>query len=150
MIKNIRFANLREDNDYLQKDVASILKVKEDTYSKWERCINDIPLQKSNQLALLYSVSLDYLLGLSNNNDIKQLSKNINYQKLFNRLKKLRVQHGYSQRQLGNKLGFSQTTYSNYERGFRKITTQKLMLISQFYNVSLDYLVGKSDNIKFL
>lgn len=37
--------------------------VKRNTYSKWENMINDMKLEKSNELANYYETSLDYLLG---------------------------------------------------------------------------------------
>ena len=47
---------------------------------------------------------------------------------------------------LSKKLGFPQTTYSQYESGKRKPTTMKLLVVAQYYNVSFDYLVGRSQN----
>ena len=51
MCNDSRLAELRLDNNLQQKDVAKALKIKEDTYSKWERKINDIPIAKINEIA---------------------------------------------------------------------------------------------------
>ena len=63
-----RIRDLREDNNYTQKDIAKMIGVKTSTYSAWERCISDMPLEKCNELANIniYGVTLDYLLGISN------------------------------------------------------------------------------------
>lgn len=145
-MKRVKLYDLRVDCDYKQKDIANYLKVKTDTYSKWERQINDMPLQKVNDLSKIYNVSLDYLLGLSNQKNPKVSQNDINITTLQKRLKQLRTQKKLSQKSLGEKLGFPQTTYSNYERGLRLITTQKLLIICEFYNVSFDYITGKNDN----
>ena len=145
-----RIKDLREDNDMKQKDIAKHLKIKENTYCKWENNSNDIPLEKCNELANYYHVTMDYLLGLSNNHLHIDKSYNINWNKLTKRLKELRKEYGYTQTFLGEKVGFHQKTYSNFETGINKPTTFKLLIIAQFYNVSMDYLVGRSDdkNIK--
>lgn len=142
--KNTRYENLRLNSNYSQKDVAKILKVKCDTYSKWEREINDMPLDKCNELVNLYRVSFDYLLCLSDSKKIQNnINKYIDWEKLNSRMLYLRKLKGYTQEELSNKLGFAQTTYSNYENGTRKITTFKLYLIAKFYSVSFDWLVGR-------
>ena len=142
-MRKAKLYDLRVDYDYKQKDIANYLNVKTDTYSKWERQINDMPLQKVNDLSKKYNVSLDYLLGLSNEKNSKISQNNINIPILQKRLKQLRKSKKFSQKDLSKKLGFPQTTYSNYERGSRLITTQKLLLICKFYNVSFDYITGK-------
>lgn len=142
-MRKVKLYDLRVDYDYKQKDIANYLNVKTDTYSKWERQINDMPLQKVNDLSKKYNVSLDYLLGLSNEKNSKISQNNINIPILQKRLKQLRKSKKLSQKDLSKKLGFPQTTYSNYERGSRLITTQKLLLICKFYNVSFDYITGK-------
>ena len=58
---DVRYRDLREDNDYTQKDIAKMIGVKTSTYSTWERCISDMPLEKCNELANIYGVTLDYL-----------------------------------------------------------------------------------------
>lgn len=145
-MRKARLYDLRVDFDYKQKDIADYLHVKTDTYSKWERQINDMPLQKINELSKLYKVCLDYLLGLSNQKNRNISQNNINMTLLQKRLKQLRTKKKLSQKYLSEKLGFPQTTYSNYERGSRIITVQKLLMICEFYNISFDYITGKSND----
>ena len=62
----LRYEELRLDSEKKQGDIAEILSVKRNTYSKWENLINDMPLEKCNELANYYKTTLDYVLGLSN------------------------------------------------------------------------------------
>lgn len=62
-----RIKDLREDNDLLQKDLASYLKIAERTYSGYETGSRNIPNEILINLALFYNTSTDYILGLTNN-----------------------------------------------------------------------------------
>lgn len=60
-----RLRDLREDADMNQTQVARYLGMSQTGYSKYETGENDIPTQVLIKLALLYDVSIDYILGLS-------------------------------------------------------------------------------------
>lgn len=60
-----RLRDLREDADMNQTQVARYLGMSQTGYSKYETGENDIPTQVLIKLALLYNVSTDYILGLS-------------------------------------------------------------------------------------
>lgn len=141
-----RYEELRLDFEKKQGEIADILGVKRNTYSKWENMINDMKLEKSNELANYYETSLDYLLGLSNVKEGNFKCLTINYNVLTQRLKELRDESNLTQEYLSNKLGFPQTTYSQYEVGTTIPTTLKLLVVAAYYNVSLDYLTGRSDD----
>lgn len=141
-----RYEEIRLDFEKRQGDIAEVLGVKRNTYSKWENCINDMPLEKCNELANYYHTSMDYLLGLSNIQvNIEEILE-INWDILSKRIYELRINNGFTQQEISTKLGFPQTTYSGYETGNRKPTTLKLLVIAQFYNISSDYLLGRTDN----
>lgn len=59
-----RLRDLREDHDLTQKDVAKYLGIQQTTYSKYELGKINIPLDLLINLANLYHVSVDYILGL--------------------------------------------------------------------------------------
>ena len=144
IVRETRLAELRLDNDLKQKDVALKLDIEENNYSKWERNVTDIPLDKFNELANLYDCSLDYLIGLTNSKT-KSERKTINLNLLSQRLLEMRKGKNLTQEKLSNEIGYPQTTYSNYENGSRIPTIFKLMYIAIYYNISLDYLVGRTD-----
>ena len=62
-----RIYDLREECAIPQKDVAEVLKISVQQYSLYERGNREIPLHHAIALAKFYNVSLDYIVGLSNN-----------------------------------------------------------------------------------
>ena len=139
-----RLHDLRIDNDLTQAEISKIIKVKRSTYSMWEIGKSDFPIPKANELANYYEITLDYLLGIS---DVSKVDKKeIDFDIMIVRLKDLRKEKKLTQTKLGEAVGFSQTTYTCYENGTSRPTTFKLLYIAKYYNVSFDYLVGRSDN----
>lgn len=65
---------------------------------------------------------------------------------MFRRLRDLREDHDLKQRQIAEYLRCSQQVYSNYELGQRDIPTDVLIRLSDFYKVSVDYLLGLTNN----
>ena len=67
------------------------------------------------------------------------------------RLKELRKQRNITMKELGSKLNLAESTISLYESGKREADYQTLKRLSEFFNVSIDYLLGKAniDGIKF-
>ncbi len=62
-----RIRNLREDNDLKQRQVAEYLCCSQQVYSNYELGQRDIPTDVLIRLSQLYRVSVDYILGLTNN-----------------------------------------------------------------------------------
>ena len=60
-----RLRNLREDRDLNQTAVAEVLHVSQTTYSRYESGTLDIPSASLIALARFHSTSVDYLLGLT-------------------------------------------------------------------------------------
>ena len=65
---------------------------------------------------------------------------------MFKRIRDLREDHDFTQKQLAKKLNCSQQVYSNYELGQRDIPTDILIKLSKIYNVSVDYILGLSNS----
>ena len=61
----LRIKDLREDKDLLQKDVAEFLNISQTNYSKYELGKINIPINTLKKLALFFNTSIDYLLGLT-------------------------------------------------------------------------------------
>ena len=62
-----RLRDLREDRDLKQREIAAHLNCSQKTYSNYELGQRDIPTDALIKLALYYNVSVDYILGLTNN-----------------------------------------------------------------------------------
>ena len=61
-----RIRNLREDRDLTQQDLAKLLNCTQACYSHYESGKRDLPTEVLEKLADLYGVSIDYLLGRTN------------------------------------------------------------------------------------
>ena len=65
---------------------------------------------------------------------------------MYQRIRNLREDRDWKQRHLAQYLNCSQQVYSNYELGQRDIPTDVLIQLSKLYGVSVDYLLGLTDN----
>lgn len=65
----------------------------------------------------------------------------------FERIRNLREDRDLRQKDLAAVLCIDQSTYSDYENGIINIPIEALIKIADFYKVSLDYLVGRKDDI---
>ncbi len=63
----------------------------------------------------------------------------------INRLKEIREDRDLYQKDIANILNISQVQYSRYETGIRLIPIDKLAKLAKFYNTSIDYLIGFTD-----
>ena len=62
-----RLRDLREDRDLTQRELATLLRCSQQVYSNYELGQRDIPTDILIKLSKFYSVSTDYILGLTNN-----------------------------------------------------------------------------------
>ncbi len=65
------------------------------------------------------------------------------------RLKELRKQRNISQLKLAMDLGFNQNSISRYETGEREADYKTLIAIADYFNVSVDYLIERTDDPTF-
>ena len=65
--------------------------------------------------------------------------------KIADRIKQLRKKKGVSQSQLAEAIGVKKNTVSTWERGTRKPDFAALQLLSEYFEISLEYLLGTSD-----
>ena len=63
----------------------------------------------------------------------------------FQRIQDLRTHADLSQKQLSEILHISQRSYSHYETGSRNIPVEMLIRLANYYDISVDYLVGRTD-----
>ncbi len=64
---------------------------------------------------------------------------------MYNRIRDLREDKDLTQSQVAQMLGMSQTGYSKYETGENDIPTYVLIKLSDFYCVSIDYILNQTD-----
>lgn len=66
----------------------------------------------------------------------------------FQRLRDLREDRDLRQQDVAELLGISQTVYSRYERGYQTIPVPHLLTLADYYKVSTDYILGRTNESK--
>lgn len=64
------------------------------------------------------------------------------------RIRDLREDADLTQTEMGKILGLEQRTYAYYENGGRTIPIEILIMLADYYDVSVDYILGRTDNRK--
>lgn len=64
----------------------------------------------------------------------------------FQRIRDLREDADLKQKEIAAVLGIDQRVYSNYETGKREIPVHLLIILADYYDTTIDYLVGRTDN----
>ena len=64
---------------------------------------------------------------------------------IFGKLKKIRLEKGLTQLQVQMKTGIDQSDYSKIERGLRYPTVEQLIILSELFGTSVDYLLDLTD-----
>ena len=67
---------------------------------------------------------------------------------MYPRIRDLREDRDLNQTQVASMLGMSQTGYSKYETGENDIPTAILIKLARYYNTSIDYLLGETNQKK--
>ena len=68
---------------------------------------------------------------------------------IYKRIRDLREDKDLTQKKMGEILSCSQRVYSNYERGELDIPTEILIKLADFHEVSVDYILNRTDKKKF-
>ena len=144
-----RLKTLRENQNLSLNDIAKILNIKCQTYHMYEKFDRIIPLKHLNTLSNFYNLSLDFIVGLSN---IKVHSYVHNIEELnYNTIRKnviyIRIKYNLTQKQLADKINVHPTTISKIEKNINHISTDNAINLCKCFNISLDWLVGKSDRL---
>ncbi len=144
---NSKIYDIRENNDLTQEELAKIIGGNRVSISNWEN-EKEIPnINKANEIANYFDISLDYLFNLSK---IKNYSDNkkCNIDKIVvgNRLKEFRKEHNLTISKLAAELNTTPSTISAYESGKTLLLTAFAVQICKKYKISMDYLYGKKDD----
>jgi transcriptional regulator with XRE-family HTH domain len=67
---------------------------------------------------------------------------------VYPNIRALREDRDLRQREIAEVLCVSQNTYSQYENGVIEFTAEKLIRLADYYNVSVDYLLGRTENAR--
>ena len=142
---NLRYC--REELEMTQTELGYIFGVSDSAVRSWETAHDSMPLPKLIKFCNMYDYSLDFVCGLTRKN-MKYGKFETNKVKIGKKLKELRTKLNLSQQALADECKISQTTYSGYETGHYLINTNNLYYICKTYHVSMDWLVGRTNNPK--
>lgn len=140
-----RMTDIREDLDLTQCELADYFGIKQGVYSRWEKGKEIIPLRRLNQFANLTKNTLDYICGLTFEKRPGVVLDEIDPEEVGRRLRQFRKSHKITQSELANYLNTTQSTISAYEKGRALILTAFIIQIAKQYEVSIDWLCGRSD-----
>ena len=137
---------IREENELTQREISEILNIKRSAYSLWEINKNVIPLVKLNQFCNTFSLSLDYIVNLSNikTRDLNYID--IDIKEVGKRLRQIRKELKITQEKLASKFNTTHSAISAYENGITLIPTLFLIEFAKLSNVSLDFFCGKTNS----
>lgn len=66
----------------------------------------------------------------------------------YKRIRELREDHDLTQREIASVLGMPQPQYYRYEQGYRDTPSDILIALARYYNTSVDYILGETDEQK--
>ena len=148
MFNLFRIKELRLEKNLSQSDIAKTLGVTRSSYAMWESSNNVIPLKRLIALCDFFQTNLDYIFAFTDYSTIVNSSYNLEL--CSQRLKEFRKENNLTQQKIATYLHIDQPTWSIYENGKSLIGTPFLYDICKKYNISADYLLGKTDSPKYL
>lgn len=139
-----RLKSLRLESGYTQKELAKLLDIGQSSYANYENGKNKPRLARLEEIAVLFNVSVSYLLGETNVRTPSKLKNDLDFSK---RIKELRLEAGYTQKELAKKLDMTGAGYSKYGTGSETTfpRTERLQRLAEVFNVSVSYLLGETD-----
>lgn len=147
MFKNL--LSIREENELTQVQVARVCGVNKSNISKWENNKEIIPMEHLNEYSNFFNVSFDYLAGFTNIKSYEVINRDFDLVLIGSRLNKFRKYKGLTLKELASILNTSPSTLSAYENGKVLMLTSFAYEICRRYNISMDWLLGKTKDFMF-
>ena len=142
---------LRNEKELTQQFVAEeVLGCRRTTYNNWERGVVMIPIKIADSLSMFYKVSLSCILGINKTIEFKNKINKMNYSTLLNNLKKLKYDNKNSYSEIGKEIKCTGTSCQRYLTGKITIPMDRLIMLAKMYDIDIDELCGKVDNINLI
>ena len=141
------FEEIKVVQNITATSIANSLNISKKTLSNYINGDAYIPLEHLNTISNILNISVDYILELSDIKLPKKIKKidNLNAIDIGTRLKSIRKELKLTQEELAKTIGINKSSISKYESGKNLILTISLYTICKKYNISADYLLGKTD-----
>ena len=150
MIYGTKLYELKNRPKFTNKYIASIINISDSLYSRYEKEKQIIPIKHLNALCNYFDCSLDYIFEFTDTKKYQNMKEAINKEISGRRLREIRKELNIKQYELANQLNVDNSMLSKYELGKYIIATTYLYQICKTYNISADYLLGKTDSPKYL
>lgn len=142
---------LRNEKELTQQFIAEeVLGCRRTTYNNWERGVVMIPIKIADSLSIFYKVSLSCILGINKTIEFKKDINKMNYSTLLNNLKKLKDDNKNSYSEIGKEIKCTGTSCQRYLTGKITIPMDRLIMLAKMYDIDIDELCGKVDNINLI
>ena len=139
-----KLKDIRTYFDVKQREIAEYLDISRSTYAGYENNIDMIPLQKLNSFCNYFGISIDYVCGLTKVKKYDVIETNIDIKIVAANLRNIRKSNNESQEKLANMINIDRSCYTRYELAENLILTSTLIDFAKHYNVSIDYICGKT------
>ena len=139
-----RLQQLRARDNVTQSQLAKDLGFTNQNVCDWEAGKSGTTFDKLISIANYFQVTTDYLLGNSNSSNI-HYNTSVNKNMFAFNLKQLRTQNHLTQKQLAEALNISNQNINDWENEKSETTFDKLISIANYFQVTVDYLLGNSD-----
>lgn len=143
MQNGLLMAKLRCNQGLSQRDVAQHLKVALTVYKLYEANIRAMKIEELNHFSNYFRISLNTLLGISNNLSIVKPTQ-IDYKYLRFCMKYIRKIHRITQKDLAKEFHVSIPTVARFEKHPENLNAAYLRDFALKFHVSVDYICGKT------
>lgn len=138
-----RLKQIRSHTDYTQREIAKHLGVSERAYQHYEAGTREPSISQLIALADYFNVSLDYLCGRTE--DVEKRGYHV-YPQFPGILKQLRIDKGLDIWDFADILEISARNYAGYEIGETMPDLPVIVAFADFFDVSIDYMIGRTNN----
>lgn len=141
-----RLRKCRDKAGLTQIKAATYCDITENAYQNYELCVHEPRVSILARIAVLYEVSIDYLAGLTDDPAPYPKSSGTVKDVMAKRLRGCREETGLPQIKIAIPCNITERAYQNYELAKQEPKMGILARIARFYGVSMDYLVGLTDD----
>lgn len=149
-----KLKKLRRERNLTQRELAKTLSISPTCYAGYEQGYRQPDLKTFKKIANYFNVSTDFLMNEENVNSALEKNDTFNednFSMLAEKIKELRLVKGLSQKELALQAGVSQSAIAKIELKKNEATASTLAKLADFFNCSIDYLVGRStEESKFI
>lgn len=145
-----KIKELRLEKELSQKKLAEILSLSQSCITKLEAGLREPTGSTLKSYSQFFNVTIDYLIGNDEALDVKGLQNERQFfpqkKKIMLRLKEIREDRNLSQQEVATAIETSQTNIARWENGKNEPSYLQLVKLADFYNCSIDFLVGRDED----